>query len=79
VALTSLTPDLRTLGTRMGMCSVICGLGSLCGAPISGAILSATGKYVGVQLFSGITICFTGLLLLLTRVSKAGARLKVKV
>ena len=80
VALTSLTPDLERLGTRMGMCSVICAVGSLCGTPVSGAILSAMGgKYWGVQLFSGVVIFLTGLLLLVTRFSCVGAKLMVKV
>lgn len=79
VVLTSLTPDLRTLGTRMGMCSVICSAGSLCGTPISGAILNATGNYLGVQLFSGITIICTGLLLCITRFAISGAGLKAKI
>ena len=79
VALTSLTPDFKTLGTRMGMCSVICSLGSLCGTPISGAILNASGNYLGVQLFSGLTIFLTGMLLGITRFAKAGAKVTVKV
>ena len=79
VALTSLTPDLSRLGTRMGMCSVICSLGSLCGTPISGAILDGTGGWVGVALFSGMTLLTTGVLFLFTRWARAGMKLKVKV
>ncbi|OJI83159.1 hypothetical protein ASPTUDRAFT_57117 [Aspergillus tubingensis CBS 134.48] len=69
VALTSLTPNLDTLGTRMGMCSVLCGLGSLCGSPVAGAILDNTGLYLGVQLYSGLSIGATGVLLLFARMS----------
>ena len=79
VAMTSLTPDLGRLGTRMGMCYTLCSFGSLGGTPVSGAILTATGKYLGVQLFSGLTIFLTGLLLVATRYSKVGAVFKVKV
>jgi len=79
VALTNLTPDLSTLGTRMGMCSVINSLGSLCGAPICGAILSMTGRYLGVQLFCGVIMCLTGMILLFTRIAKAGGKLRIKV
>lgn len=67
VALTTLTPNLETLGTRMGMCSVLCGLGSLCGSPVAGAILDHTGLYLGIQLYSGISIGATGVLLLFAR------------
>jgi MFS family permease len=63
VALTTLTPNLQTLGTRMGMCSLLCGFGSLCGAPVAGAILDDTRWYLGVQLYSGLTISTTGVLL----------------
>ncbi|GFF27512.1 monocarboxylate permease homologue, mch4 [Aspergillus udagawae] len=64
VALMALTPNLQTLGTRMGMCSLLCGFGSLCGAPVAGAILDGTRSYLGVQLYSGLTIGTTGVLLL---------------
>ncbi|KAB8234462.1 MFS general substrate transporter [Aspergillus alliaceus] len=64
VALTTLTPDLRTLGTRIGMCTVCSGLGSLCGSPVAGAILDRSGSYLGVQLYSGLTTGITGVLLL---------------
>ena len=70
VALISLTPNLEALGTRMGMCSVLCGLGSLCGSPVAGAILDNTGSYLGVQLYSGLSIGAAGVLLLLARISK---------
>ncbi|GFF96642.1 hypothetical protein CNMCM8927_008464 [Aspergillus lentulus] len=63
VALTTLTPNLQTLGTRMGMCSLLCGFGSLCGAPVAGAILDDTRSYLGVQLYSGLTVGTTGVLL----------------
>ncbi|KAF7181202.1 hypothetical protein CNMCM7691_000331 [Aspergillus felis] len=63
VALMALTPNLQKLGTRMGMCSLLCGFGSLCGAPVAGAILDNTRSYVGVQLYSGLTIGTTGVLL----------------
>lgn len=76
VALTSLTPDLSRLGTRMGMCSVLCSLGSLCGTPISGAILDGTGGWVGVALFSGFTLLVTGVLFLFTRWAQAGTNLE---
>ncbi|GLA81173.1 hypothetical protein AtubIFM56815_004812 [Aspergillus tubingensis] len=52
VALTSLTPNLETLGTRLG------------------AILDNTGSYLGVQLYSGLSIGATGVLLLFAKMSK---------
>jgi hypothetical protein len=79
VALTSLTSDLRTLGTRMVMRSVIGSLGPLYGTPVTSAILRTTGNYIGVQLVSGLSIFLTGVLLLITGFSKAGAKLMVKI
>lgn len=63
VVLTALTPDPSTLGTRMGMCSTVCSLGSLCGAPVAGALLSNTGGYLALQLFSAVATLMTGALL----------------
>ncbi|KAL9110016.1 MAG: hypothetical protein Q9227_005355 [Pyrenula ochraceoflavens] len=78
VAIVWLTKDLSRVGTRMGMCFAIFSLGLLVGAPSSGAILSHTGKYIGLQLFSGVTLMLTGLLLVVTRVVTVGTKLKVK-
>lgn len=78
VALTSLTSDLRKLGTRMGMCSVICGFGSLCGAPIAGAILGASNSFLGMQLYAGLATYITAILLLLSRIFKVGTKLTAK-
>ncbi|KAI9042124.1 monocarboxylate permease-like protein [Aspergillus affinis] len=78
VALTGLTEDLRTLGTRMGMCSVLCGFGSLCGAPVAGAILNASDSYLGVQLYARVATYATAVLLLLSHVSKVGVKFMAK-
>ena len=79
VALTSLRPDLSRLGTRMEVCSVICSLGSLCGTPISGAVVDGTGGWVGVALFSGSTLFATGVLFLFIRWAQAETQLRMKV
>lgn len=63
VAITVLTADHRRLGTRMGQCFFFSAFGLMCGTPVSGAILKSTGSWLGVQLFSGITIFITGVLL----------------
>lgn len=79
VALVSLTPDLRTLGTRMGQAFSVASLGLLVGSPVAGAIADSTGSYLGLQLFSGLTVVLTGILLIWTRFVKVGAALKVRV
>lgn len=63
----------------MEMCSVLCSLGSLWGAPITGAILEGSGGWMGSALFSEITLFLTGVLFLSTRLAQAGMMLMVKV
>ncbi|KAI8633108.1 MFS general substrate transporter [Xylariaceae sp. FL1651] len=56
VVLTSLTEDLSYLGTRLGVLSILKGVGSVAGAPIGGAIIQTSGGYLGMQLFAGFLI-----------------------
>lgn len=56
VVLTSITADLSILGTRLGFLSILKGIGSLVGPPIAGAILDGTGRYLGIQLFTGFIL-----------------------
>lgn len=65
VVLTQITSDLNLLGTRLGMVSVLKGIGSLIGPPISGALLKSTGNYLGLQLFAGLSLMVTALFSLL--------------
>lgn len=78
VAITSLTTDMSRLGTRMGQCFFFSAFGLLCGTPVSGAILDATGNWLGVQLFSGFTIFITGCLLIACRVTAKGWKINIK-
>lgn len=59
VVITAITPDLGRLGTRLGMVSIIKGVGSLVGPPVSGAILARTGGFLGIQLFSALGLMLT--------------------
>lgn len=79
VTLVSLTPDLRDLGTRMSMCFSFTAFAQLVGTPLSGIILRRSGSYVGLQLFSGITVMCTACILIACRIAKNGTKLKVKV
>jgi MFS family permease len=76
VVLTSITPDMSRLGTRLGMVSILKGIGSLIGPPISGAILKSTGKYIGIQLFAACGIMLTSLISLVLRLVIARALFK---
>lgn len=78
VALITLSPDFRKLGTRMGQSFFTSAFGLLVGAPVSGAILNKTGSYLGLQLFSGCTIVLTAFLLGIARVNKVGWNVKIR-
>ncbi|KAK5953178.1 hypothetical protein OHC33_005746 [Knufia fluminis] len=78
VAVVALTPDLRKIGTRMGQSFFICSFGLLIGTPVTGAILSSTGKWIGPQLFSGILLIATSSAFLATRYYQVGLKLMVK-
>lgn len=72
VALVTLTPDLRRLGTRMGQAFFFCALAILAGPPVSGALLRATGSWVALKGFAGGTVVFSSMFIVLARVSKVG-------
>lgn len=78
VVLTSFTRDLSRLGTRLGMSAVFNAVGSLVGAPIAGAIMRATGSYLGIQLFAGFLFVATALLVLALRFVITGRKLLVQ-
>ena len=76
VVITYITPDMSRLGTRLGMVSIIKGIASLIGPPISCALLGATGSYLGIQLFSAFGIMLTALFSVVLRVDIARSELK---
>ena len=52
-----LSPDLKLVGTRMGMSFTFAGFGFLIGNPIAGALLNVPeGKFRGAQIFSAVTL-----------------------
>ena len=63
----------------MGQAFFVSSFGLLIGAPVAGEILNKTGSYLGLQLFSGVTVVMTSILLLWTRFVKVGAHMKIKV
>ncbi|CAI4213269.1 unnamed protein product [Parascedosporium putredinis] len=72
VVLASITEDLSFMGARLGTSNFINALASLCGAPIAGVILKSTGKYLGVQLFSGLFLFVAASSLFMTRIARVG-------
>ncbi|CAG8018758.1 unnamed protein product [Penicillium olsonii] len=78
VVMASMTPDVRNLGTRMGMLFAIVSIGLLIGTPIGGAILNSTNEYVGVQLFTACCLITSAVLMTIVRLLRTGLKFHVK-
>lgn len=78
VVMASMTPDVRDLGTRLGMIFAITSISLLIGTPIGGAILSDTHEYVGVQLFTACCLVASAALMATLRFVRSGPVLKSK-
>ncbi|KAI0965533.1 monocarboxylate permease-like protein [Xylaria arbuscula] len=60
--------DLRQIGARSGVLLFVSSLGALTGSPVGGAIVTAqNGEYLGLKLFTGLTILFAAVFLLAAR------------
>lgn len=79
VVMAYMTPDVRDLGTRMGMVFAITSVGLLIGTPIGGAILGDTNQFLGVQLFTACCLIGSACLMALLRVVRAKGQLIAKV
>ncbi|KAJ5157024.1 MFS-type transporter dbaD [Penicillium canariense] len=78
VVMASMTPDVRDLGTRLGMVFAATSLGVLIGTPIGGAILADTNRYLGVQLFTACCLIASACLMATLRFVRSGPRLMYK-
>ncbi|KAJ5179189.1 hypothetical protein N7492_002399 [Penicillium capsulatum] len=79
VVMATMTPDVRDLGTRLGMLFAIISIGLLIGTPIGGAILNDTHQYLGVQLFTACCLIAAAVLMGFLRFVRSGLRVKAKV
>lgn len=72
-ALSSLTQDLSTAGTRLGMGFFVVSFAVLTGTPIAGALIAADGgSYLYAQCWAGCSMAIGVCLLIAARVSKTG-------
>lgn len=78
VVMITITHDLRTLGTRLGMCFGLESIALLIGTPIGGTILDRTGSYFGVQLFCGLCLTACAAVLMGVRLLRSGLNLMYK-
>ena len=78
-AIVTLSPNLRVVGTRLGMCFGVTSLGILIGTPVLGALLDSTGSWTGTQVFSGITVLVAVVGMTVARLARYGLRFAVTV
>jgi len=70
---------LTNVGTRLGMCFSISGIGALIGSPVGGALLNLnTGHFAHAQVFCAVAMTVSCASFLLARVTKAGCALTIK-
>jgi MFS family permease len=71
--------DIRYIGTRVGTAFAVQSFGSLTGSPLAGAIVSnQNGKFIGLQIFCGVTMMVAAIFLLAARYVQVGFKV-VKV
>lgn len=79
-ALSSLTLDMRKVGTRMGMVFSIIAFTVLTGPPLAGFLIKKDGgKYVYSQLFAGTSMALGSSFIIAARIASTGLVLKMKV
>lgn len=71
----TISPHLGVVGTRLGMCFAVSGLGVLVGTPVAGQLLKDAG-YVASIAFGGGVLTISGALLIASRIAKVGYKLK---
>lgn len=73
-----MSPSLDVVGVRMGMLLFPWALGLLVGTPIAGTILGSPGSWQGLKVFVGVTLSVAGILCIAARISKHGAKIRVR-
>ena len=77
-AVVAIAPDMKNMGTRMGMAFAVASVGLLIGNPIAGALLKRK-SYTGLQAFSGSSLLVCAMLLVWVRFVRVGWKVRVKV
>lgn len=79
-AATTMTPDIRRTGTRLGMILSFVGLATLTGPAVDGVLIQKMeGKYTGAQVFAGSCIMLGACAATAARIAKSGLQWQVKV
>jgi predicted MFS family arabinose efflux permease len=72
----TLCPHPSVIGTRMGMCFALGGLGLLCGTPVAGQLINQYNFISGIA-FSAVAIALGVVCMVAARISKTGLTFKV--
>ncbi|KAJ5308702.1 hypothetical protein N7508_004081 [Penicillium antarcticum] len=78
VVMATMTPDVRDLGTRLGMVFTVTSIGLLIGTPIGGAILGDNKNFLGLQLFTACCLITSTFLFATVRFLRTGPNLRTK-
>ncbi|KAK0728052.1 major facilitator superfamily domain-containing protein [Lasiosphaeria miniovina] len=79
-SLASLTKDPRKMGTRFGMVCTIVAFATLAGPPTAGAIIDKSGgSYLWAQVWAGLVIVLSSLVLAAARCAATGYKFKIKI
>ena len=70
----SLSPHMGVVGTRMGMCFALGGLGLLCGNPVAGQLIKQSGFATAIY-FCGAVVALGAAFMIAARIAKTGVRL----
>jgi MFS family permease len=73
--LVTLSPSMGVVGTRMGMCFALGGLGLLIGTPVAGQLIKQSSFDAAIY-FCGSVVALGTLCMIASRVSKTGPTLK---
>lgn len=73
--LVTLSPSMGVVGTRMGMCFALGGLGLLIGTPVAGQLIKQSGFDAAI-FFCGGVVALATVCMVAARVTKAGPGLK---
>jgi predicted MFS family arabinose efflux permease len=75
----SLSNDMHKVGTRLGMCFSISGIGVLIGCPVGGALLNLEwGHFIRAQIFCAVVMIVSSAFLVLARVTNSGPNVIIK-
>lgn len=78
VVMMTITKDMRSFGTRLGMCFTVSSFALLVGTPIGGAILNNSHQYLGVQLFCACCLISCASILGSLRLIRSGLKLRFR-